>query len=287
MNNAIELFPANINNHSLTPEIFSARRLPDKIHYRMVKCKKCGLVRSDPIASPEVLQQLYQQSGFTYTREIANLRSTYGKSLAKLTLYGVQKNTLLEIGCGNGFFLEEAIEQGYKQVLGVEPSIGAVEQASPNIRQSIISKMMEPGLFNDAQMDVICMFQVLDHVVNPNQLIGECFKILKPGGFLLCINHNVTSWSAKLLREQSPIIDIEHTFLYSPETLSCLFEKMGFKVYRVGSINNYYSVQYLMRLLPLPAYIKTRLLKFLEASPFGHKQLSVPLGNMEIIAQKS
>ena len=47
---------------------------------------------------------------------------------------------ILEIGCGNGFLLEVAINQGWKNVSGIEPSIAAINQAKPNIRKKIIIK---------------------------------------------------------------------------------------------------------------------------------------------------
>src|SRR6266702_2969706 len=82
--NATEIYPANFDFGAFNPSVFSARRLPDRIHYRLVKCRACGLVRSDPIASSEFLGQLYAQSTFTYRDEVADLRFTYGRYLAKL-----------------------------------------------------------------------------------------------------------------------------------------------------------------------------------------------------------
>src|SRR5260221_2621171 len=93
--NAAELYPANFDFEALNPTVFSARRLPDRIHYRLVKCRACGLVRSDPIASPELLAQLYAQSAFSYGDEVADLRFTYGRYFAELERYGARKEALL------------------------------------------------------------------------------------------------------------------------------------------------------------------------------------------------
>jgi SAM-dependent methyltransferase len=286
-NNSTEIYPANYNLQLLNPIVYSARRLPDRVHFRLVKCNHCGLVRSDPIVSSEFLNILYQRSSFTYSDEIINLRKTYGRSLAEILSYGAQKGRLLEIGCGNGFFLEEALAQGYLQVIGVEPSLKAVANASPTIFPRIRCTMMHPGLFEREQMDVICMFQVLDHLIDPGSVIEECYKLLKPGGIILCINHNIDSWTSKIMKEHSPIIDIEHTYLYSPSTLSKLFMLHGFTIKQVGSISNQYSIYYLMRLLPIPILLKRHLLDFLEGQSLRHYSVSIPLGNIRIIAQKS
>jgi SAM-dependent methyltransferase len=284
--NATELYPANFEMQALNPAVFSARRLPDRIHYRLVKCNQCKLVRSDPVAPPEVLARLYRQSTFTYSEEVDSLKQTYGRYLGLLTTFGAQKDSLLEIGCGNGFFLEEALMEGYKNVQGIEPSREAVQGALPSLRANILCDVMHPGLFAQEQFEVVCIFQVLDHIPDPGSLIKECLRIVKTGGFVLCLNHNITSWSARLLKERSPIIDIEHTYLYSPVTLSRLFELNGFNIRRVGAAYNRYSIYYLTRLLPLPISIKTQLLGFLKGSLLGRLRLSVPLGNIFIIAQK-
>ena len=65
--NAVELYPANFSPEDLNPEIFSARRIPDKIHYRIVRCQTCGLVRSDPVIDPETLADLYSKSSQNYS----------------------------------------------------------------------------------------------------------------------------------------------------------------------------------------------------------------------------
>src|SRR5437870_1982024 len=85
--NATQLYPANFAMDAFNPAVFSARRLPDRVHYRMVRCATDGLVRSDPVASPEDLARLYAQSTFDYGEEVASLRQTYGRYLAKLAAH--------------------------------------------------------------------------------------------------------------------------------------------------------------------------------------------------------
>ena len=284
--NARELYPANFDLQALNPAVFSARRLPDRVHYRLVKCKTCGLVRSDPIADPALLAQLYHESTFTYTDEVADLKRTYGRYLARLDEYGVRKNTLLEIGCGNGFFLQQALAQGYRSVRGVEPSRAAVSQAAPEVRDSIVGDLMRPGLFPPAAFDVICLFQVFDHVPDPGTLLDACIAALRPGGLVLSINHNITAVSARLLGERSPIVDIEHTYLYSPATMARIFGAHGFGIRGAGSVRNQYALRYLVRLLPLPAGPKRAALDWLQHHAIGGVRLWVPLGNLYLVAQK-
>lgn len=283
---ARELYPANFNQADFNPEVFSARRLPDRIHYRMVKCKRCGLVRADPVADPKVTTELYAQSSFNYNSELVNLKYTYKRYLAKLVGYSVRKNALLEIGCGNGFFLEEALVQGYAYIRGVEPSDKAIARARADLRSSIICGSLRPGLFKQGEFDVICMFQLFDHIANPGCLLDECFRLLKPNGLILCLNHNIAAIPARLLKERSPIVDIEHTYLYSPTTMIRIFTQHGFRIKESGSVSNRYTLSYLMRLIPLSVFLKRFVIALLNKTFFGQLALSVPLGNLYLIAEK-
>lgn len=282
---ARELYAANFDPQAFNPTIFSARRLPDRIHYRMVKCQKCDLVRSDPVIDSATLDSLYAQSSFDYGAEVASLQRTYGRALKHLEKHGVIKGNLLEIGCGNGFFLEEAKRQGYQNVRGVEPSSQAIEKAAPEVREQIVCDMMRPGLFSDP-FDVICLFQVFDHIPEPGPLLDACLEILKPGGLILFLNHNIEAVSARVLQERSPIIDIEHTYLYSAQTLGKLAALHGLQTLESRAVFNTYPLSYLTRLVPLPKAVKIGLLRVLARTRLGRLTLPVPLGNLCLIARK-
>lgn len=285
-NNAAVLYPSRFDLDALNPEVFSARRIPDMVHYQIVRCNACGLVRSDPVADGNVLTTLYQQSTFTYSQDTPNLKKTYGQYLRRTEKYLASRDHLLEIGCGNGFLLEEALSQGYKDVTGIEPSRDAINLARPDIQPKIICDMMRPGVLPQDTFNAICLFQTFDHVSEPNALLEECLKALKPGGVVLCLNHNVEAISSRILREKSPIIDIEHTYLYSPGTIKQLFEKNGYKVLEVGPAWNTIRLYSLLRLFPLPRGLKQKVLDFVDGTPLRQVRFTLPLGNLYIIAQK-
>ena len=284
--NATEMYPANFTPDAFRPAVFSARRMPDRIHARIVRCNTCGLVRSDPIADPAALAELYRRSTFEYADEIDNLRGTYGRYLRKLETFGARKGSLLEIGCGNGFLLEEALFQGYAQVRGVEPSAEAVSKAPPSLRDRISCDIMHPGLFASEMFDVVCLFQVFDHLPDPVAVLDACLHVLKPGGLLLLLNHNIDALSARLLKARSPIIDIEHTYFYTPRTLTRLVAGHGFYVKKSGTVINTYSLSYAARLLPLPESIKRGSLDWLKRASVDRLRLAMPLGNLFLVAQK-
>src|SRR6202158_2146017 len=150
--NSDELYPPTFGEASFNDRVFSARRLPDRVHYRMVRCRKCGLVRSDPAADQSSLAELYGRSTFDYAAEVPNLRRTYGRYLARTKSYSSGRS-LLEVGCGNGFMLEEWLALGYRKVRGVAPSRDAIASAAPSIRDRIVCDIMRSGLFEAGSFD--------------------------------------------------------------------------------------------------------------------------------------
>lgn len=103
-------------------------------------------------------------------------------------------------------------------------------------------------------------FQTFDHISDPNGFLEEYYRILKKGGYILSFNHNIKSFTNQLLREKSPIIDIEHTFLYSPFTIKKIFEKNKFDVIEIKSPTSIISLKHFFWLLPLHKSLKQRIL---------------------------
>jgi SAM-dependent methyltransferase len=282
---AREVYPANFTPDAFDARTFSARRLPDRVHYRIVRCNRCGLVRSDPVAQPEVLASLYRESSFDYASEVANLVRTYSPYLVRASSWR-EPSAYLEIGCGSGFMLEEALRIGFSSVTGVEPSSEAVRRAAPKVRQSILCDVLRPGLLEKDRFDVACMFQVLDHLPDPGAALSLCRDALKPGGHLLVLNHNVRALSSRALGRLSPIIDVEHTYLYDPATLATLCRNQGFLVETSGPVHNWCSLGYLAQLLPIPEATKRAMAQGLERLNLAPLSVLLPLGNLFLIARK-
>jgi SAM-dependent methyltransferase len=279
------VYASTFSAGALIAPVFSARRLPDRVHFAIVRCRNCGLVRSDPVVDADVLAGLYVGAGFTYAGELSALRMTYGRYLRKLTPRLARRRSLLDIGCGNGFMLEEALSQGYEEVRGVEPTLAAANAASPAIREFIETEPMRDGLFAPDQFDVITLFQTLDHLGDPNAVLAEAARALRGGGILFCLNHDVEALSARVLGARSPIFDLQHMYLYSHSTLGRLVEKQGLIPVARGRVVNDYSLRYLAQLVPLPTAPKRRILAALDGRA-GRIRLALPLGNLWLAARK-
>jgi 2-polyprenyl-3-methyl-5-hydroxy-6-metoxy-1,4-benzoquinol methylase len=280
-----ELYPDRLGADAATYRRFSARRQPDRVRYRMVRCRKCGLIRSDPVLPEEELARLYRGSAFDYEEESACAGLTYARYVSKSLPLLKERARMLEIGCGNGSFLEKALEFGFAEVHGVEPSRQAVEAASPTVRERIKNELFHEGLFPPGWFSLICGFQVLDHLTRPNEALRACRVLLEPEGLALFINHDVGAWTNRILGERSPIIDVEHTYLYDKNTMMRIFCKNGFEVLRVFPVRNEYPLAYWCKMAPMPAWLKTRLLPALRRSRCGRWIMPMRAGNLGILAR--
>ncbi len=201
--------------------------------YRMVECRRCGLVYCDPRPAPEVLIGLYNsyhQRGCkddqTWQRLMAPNFSEVAGVLEDM-LPG--KGALLDIGCGYGHFIEIMRDRGWT-VTGIEPSERTSEFAGSK-GLDVIRTVIEDASFPEGSFDAITAFYVLEHLFDPLAALNKIKALLKPGGVLvLRVPH--TTPIVKALRFAgigNNLYDLPfHLYDFSPETMIRLLEKAGY-----------------------------------------------------------
>jgi SAM-dependent methyltransferase len=204
--------------------------------------------------------------------------SIVGKNLRGKKLQGA----IYEVGCGNGFFLEAAKDAGFEEIVGIEPSRIAVSKARSDIRPHLISSMMKNSLLDVNKFDIGVMFHTLDHLSDPIATLTACIESLKKGGVFIVAVHNESSWSSRLLRNKSPIFDVEHTYLFNKLTAKKLFEKAGLINIEYSSYSNCYSLAYIIHLIPIPVQVRRRILSGYLGKLLLKIKIVLPLGNIWI-----
>ena len=268
---------------AITHGVFSARRLPDRVTSEWIECNNCGLAIANPTITFDI-DSLYKLSKFSYIYLTKNLRKSYVKIMKKsLPLQNLK--SVLEIGGGNGFMLEAALKLGFNLVHEVEPSLDAFNSASDVIRSNFSQNMFDDSFDLAMTFDLVMNFHVLDHVRDPVKFLSKCSKLLNFNGYILIAVHNHKSFSAKIMKDKSPIYDIEHTFLYSKKTLSLILKKSGFRNVEVKTYWNWVTLSYLIHLLPIPHFLKEIFISSKFKLIFDRISLYLPLGNFYAVAQ--
>jgi SAM-dependent methyltransferase len=82
--------------------------------------------------------------------------------------------------------------------------------------------------YPDNSFDAITMSHVIEHVHDPVALLKECYRILKPAGYLVVTTPNINSWGHKKFEENWIHLDPpRHLHLFSQNTLQTCAEKAG------------------------------------------------------------
>jgi SAM-dependent methyltransferase len=259
-------------------EIFSARRLPDRITFRWIRCDLCGLLRASPISNLD-LSKLYLESSFDYESMVAPLTKTY-LNVIKKSFRVLDSTSVLEVGGGNGFMLDALSKSGLTDFLEIEPSQDAFSKASDLVKDKFYRSMFDKDLILNRSFDLIFSFHVFDHLADPENFLRLAHSKLNKNGRIILVMHNENSLSAKILGRKSPIFDIEHRYLFNQKTLRNIVEKSGLSCEFVKILWNCITLDYLVHLLPLPKYLKERILVFFKFLKIDSVKLWLPLGNM-------
>ncbi len=91
---------------------------------------------------------------------------------------------VLEVGSGNGRFLEK-LQQKQINYLGLELNETAVQQAQKSGLCIQRQTIQEHAQNNTDKYNVVCLFQVLEHIVEVESFLQACIAALKPGGHLI------------------------------------------------------------------------------------------------------
>jgi SAM-dependent methyltransferase len=276
----------NINRQELGDYAFASRKMPEYMHYRLVVCPGCDLLYASPLPTLSALSEAYHEAAFDSAEEAGYAARTYGSFLKGIGSNLSDSLGAIDIGTGDGAFLEELLKHGFSKVVGVEPSKAPIQAAKKGIRPLIVHGLFKPKAFKKNSVSLVTCFQTLEHLYEPKEMCKGAYQILKPDGAFFVVSHNRRSLSATILGRKSPIFDVEHLQLFSRPSAKRMFEEAGFKRVEVRSLFNLYPVHYWLKLLPFPMVLKKALIPFLKKIGIGYLPIPLPAGNMAVIGYK-
>jgi len=219
----------------------------------LLKCTNCKLVFSKITPNEDELLKFYLKypeygliSPITFSR--------YNRLLDEFQKYR-NTNNILDVGCGNGFFLDEAKKRGWN-VFGSEFYDRSIEICKGKGIEMVKGRFTSQS-FPSIQFDVITSFEVLEHTHTPKEEIQDIYSCLRPGGLVYITTPNFDSLSRYLLGDKWSVISYpEHLSYFSTYSIRYLFEKTGFKTILVQTTG--------MSIARIIDGLKT---KFLKSSP--------------------
>jgi len=215
--------------------------------YDLVQCRNCNLITIDPLPSSETVKSFYRDKYFEkdykcgvkshsyYEEESAAIEKA--NRVLPLVKRLKSQGILLEIGCAGGTFLNEASKRGY-QVEGVEISPSMSQNASELYRMKVRQGDFEKLEFIDELYDVVCMFDVFEHLREPRRALNKIHHILKPDG--IAVIDLPTTKNALTFRLSVSLLKIAkktrrislppyHLYEYLPSTLKGFLSQTSFQ----------------------------------------------------------
>lgn len=265
---------------------FASRKLPEYMHYRLIVCPCCDLLYASPIPTADSLASAYQSADYDSAVEAQYAARTYARVLRKIVGQLPDRAGALDIGAGDGAFLEQLTGLGFTDVVGVEPSEAPIAAATDAVRPLIRQALFRCEDFQPESLRLVTCFQTIEHLPEPLKMCRDAYGLLKPGGAALFVFHNRHALSARLLGLRSPIFDIEHLQLYSRRSAHFLLRAVGFKDVEVKVVFNHYPLSYWLKLFPLPKAMKKAAMAIAEKTGLGKVSFVLPAGNLAAVGFK-
>ena len=201
----------------------------------LVKCMNCELrfhtrIPADP-------NDIYEAADYVvYTKDTEGefeehfnyRRERFGRERVKLLeehCGSLSDKKLLDVGCGNGYFLSVAKEE-CRRCIGSEFSTQLRELAQERAGVEVYSETLEE--FPEGDFDIITAFDVIEHIPTPVPFMKAAVNLLIPGGIIILYTPNFDSFNVRIMREYSSIVDgTEHVILFNHTSLIKLGEMVG------------------------------------------------------------
>jgi 2-polyprenyl-3-methyl-5-hydroxy-6-metoxy-1,4-benzoquinol methylase len=215
-------------------------------HAQIVTCRQCGHLYTNPTWEPKALLEAYQDVEDTvYQQERPGRVLTFERHLQRLTQHTGPANgrAALDVGAYTGVFVEVARAAGW-QAEGVEPSRWAVGVAKGDglpVREGTL----QSADFHPRQFDLITLWDVVEHFLDPHAELLRAHELLRPGGWIALHTMDSASLTARLMGRRWPWFMEMHIHFFTPRTLGQLLERCGFVVVGSHTVGRYLRLGYL------------------------------------------
>ena len=228
--------------------------------FGLLRCSGCGGYQIDPppLQTPESSEEFYTEY---YSRASVNHlvaqakqeKSAYWSVLDQVSYLPLKGNRAADVGCGDGHLCSQLREAGWRSVVGADVSRVRIARAQAMYPQDhFIAGTLDDGNCERNSIDLMVMDSVVEHLVNPEEILIGLRKYLSPDGYFVALTPNMDSGHFAFLQKRwtGMLAPHTHIFLFTADALRKLLQRAGFSVVATGSIHDqpYRPSQFLRRL---------------------------------------
>lgn len=229
------------------------------------QCAGCGLMALDPLPSEEDLKSVYTESYFSnsdlvapevskiygyadYIAERINKQKGYlriAETLRQILPPADKAPELLDFGCGLGFFLDAAFDFGFA-VSGVEFNPFAINYIRSRYAHPVQS--YEDFLAESRQYDVLTLFDVIEHLLDPFAFLAAVRARVSDGGLLVISTMDSLSFISRIMGTR--LEDFrrirEHVYFFSRGNMKRLLRSNGFEIVEMRHLGHSFELAHLL-----------------------------------------
>lgn len=200
----------------------------------VVRCRDCGHVYLNPLMDADGYRAFYdadEQRAFVAKIAVedylAKTRRESERRLAMVSPFLNARAVLIDVGCGYGSFLEHVAGRVH-HAIGVEPSASRAASCQTrglDVRHGTVEHLSIPEA-----ADVVTLFQVLEHVVDPIPFLRRIRELLAPGGRIVIEVPNHEDLLVASKKYQWFYYQNAHVSYYDQPALTRVIEAAGLTV---------------------------------------------------------
>ena len=212
--------------------------------FAFVTCRRCGLVRQDPMPSAEAVAARYDGEYLAYETERTDAyRDLELNALADLGLDGRAESLFpsrageggrpraLDVGCATGALLVALRERGW-EAAGVEISPQMAAYGRDRHGLLIHSGSVESAAFPSGSFELLHASHLIEHLNDPSSFVLEASRLLAADGLLVLTTPNIDGFQARALGKAWRSAIYDHLYLFSIRSLAALLVARGFVILR-------------------------------------------------------
>ena len=244
--NNVELFRDDTAERALTSfDLGSSRNTVT--HGRILRCQDCGFGFRGYRPSGEELASLYRELDPEVYEKEASGRMRTARRHVEIVRRFVSSGRVLDVGCASGAFLSCAADRGF-DIVGVEPSSALCTKAQEKLlgRGTILCSGLETANVPNGSMDVVTLWDVLEHVPDPLEFLRVCASVVKGEGYVIANVPDLESWQSRILGERWPLLLAEHLNYFTRRSLALAGGSNQLQVVRFGRRPASFSLLYVL-----------------------------------------